>query len=304
MIRFLSALDLRTRPRLVTTDSEFHTLRRQLARLAEEGLEVIRVPAAPVDTLASRLASATDSATGAVLVSYVLFDSSRIVPDLGLLAAACRSAGAELLVDAYHALGVVPMSLGDLGLESAWVTGGGYKYLQLGEGNCFLRLPVHAAGLRPVLTGWFAEFDALADEAGPERVAYASGGNRFAGSTYDPTSHYRAARVFAFFAEHGLTPAFLRSVSSHQTGLLADAFDRLGAPADLITRDRSAPRSAFGGFLALRSPHASALRQALAERGVHTDSRGDVLRFGPAPYLCDAQLDAAMATLGTVLGSG
>ena len=33
VIRFLSALDLRARPRLVSTDGEFHTLRRQLARL-------------------------------------------------------------------------------------------------------------------------------------------------------------------------------------------------------------------------------------------------------------------------------
>src|SRR5687768_2401104 len=34
--RFLSALPLRERPRLITTDGEFHTIRRQLDRLAEE----------------------------------------------------------------------------------------------------------------------------------------------------------------------------------------------------------------------------------------------------------------------------
>ena len=134
----------RRRPRLVTTDGEFHTLRRQLARLAEEGVEVVRVPAAPVGTLAERLAAAVDGRTAAVLVSAVLFETSRIVPDLGSLAAACARGGVELLVDAYHALGVVPLSVRAQGLDSAWVTGGGYKYLQLGEGNCFLRLPPHA----------------------------------------------------------------------------------------------------------------------------------------------------------------
>jgi kynureninase len=36
----------------------------------------------------------------------------------------------------------------------------------------------------------------------------------------------------------------------------------------------------------------------LARRGVLTDSRGDVLRLGPAPYLSDDQLDAAVAALG------
>jgi kynureninase len=33
---------------------------------------------------------------------------------------------------------------------------------------------------------------------------------------------------------------------------------------------------------------------------VWTDHRGDVLRLGPAPYLSDAQLDTAIATLGEV----
>jgi hypothetical protein len=99
----------------------------------------------------------------------------------------------------------------DLGLDAAWVVGGGYKYLQLGEGNCFLRLPAHAEDLRPVVTGWYAEFGALADEHDPARVPYGRGAERFAGWTYDPTSHYRAARVFAFFAEQGLTPERLRA---------------------------------------------------------------------------------------------
>jgi kynureninase len=300
VIRFLSAIDLRRRPRVVTTDSEFHTLRRQLARLAEEGVEVVRLPADPVDTLAERLAGAVDARTSAVLVSAVLFDTSRIVPSLGPLASACRERDVELLVDAYHALGVVPFSLPAQGLGAAWITGGGYKYLQLGVGNCFLRLPAHAQALRPVITGWFAEFDDLAATS-PGLVTYAPGGDRFAGSTYDPTSHYRAARVFDFFAERALTPTFLREISLHQTEFLASAFDDLAAPTELITRDRTQPRAAFGGFLSLRSPRAGELRRALAEHGVSTDSRGEHLRFGPAPYLTDEQLSAAIATLGQVL---
>ena len=298
VVRFLSSLDLRARPRLVTTDGEFHTLRRQLARLAEEGVEVVRVATAPADTLAERLAAEVDDRTAAVLVSSVLFETSRIVPGLDAVAAACGRGGAELLVDAYHALGVVPFSM--RGLADAWVTGGGYKYLQLGEGNCFLRLPPHAAALRPVVTGWFAEFDDLASRAAG-LVGYASGGDRFAGSTYDPTSHYRACAVLDFFARQELTPAFLREVSLHQNGLLASLFDELDAAPDVITRDRSAPREAFGGFLALTAPGAGELQKKLAERGVLTDSRGDKLRFGPAPYLSDSQLEAAIATLGEVL---
>src|SRR5262245_50900519 len=102
--RLLSALPLRDRPRLVTTDGEFHTIRRQLDRLAEEGLEIVRVPARPADALAERLADAVDDRTACVLVSSVLYETAEIVPGLDRVASACATRGATLLVDAYHHL--------------------------------------------------------------------------------------------------------------------------------------------------------------------------------------------------------
>ncbi|ALG11089.1 kynureninase [Kibdelosporangium phytohabitans] len=297
LLRFLSSLDLRARPRLITSDGEFHTLRRQLGRLAEEDVDVVRLPSAPADTLAERMADALDDRTSAVLVSAVLFETARIVPGLDFLADACRARGVELLVDAYHALGPVPFSTGNI--PHAWVVGGGYKYLQLGEGNCFMRLPPHADTLRPVITGWFAEFAELAAHHDGS-VGYPLGEARFAGSTYDPTSHYRGARVFDFFAEQGLTPDVLRQVALNQVSLLASLFDQIGAADDLITRDR-APVENFGGFLAMRTPHAQRLQAGLAAKGVLADSRGGYLRFGPAPYLSDRQLESAMGTLADLL---
>ncbi len=49
----------------------------------------------------------------------------------------------------------------------------------------------------------------------PGATEYRAGIMRFAGSTYDPTSHYRAARVFDFFDEQGLTPERLRQSYLH-----------------------------------------------------------------------------------------
>ncbi len=293
VLRFLSALPLRERPKLVTTDGEFHTLRRQLGRLGEEGLDVVRLPARPVDTLAERLAAEAPGAS-AVLVSAVLFEDSRIVPGLPALAQACADAGAELLVDAYHALGCVPFTVE--GLERTWIVGGGYKYLQLGEGNCFLRLPPQADELRPAITGWYAEFDELHAEHGPGKTPYPRGSMRYAGSTYDPTSHYRAARVLDFFVEQDLTPERLRASYLHQTGLLADLFDRLDLAE--VTRDRETPLSAFGGFIAFESERAEELSRLLLDQGVVTDSRARHLRLGPAPYLSDEQLERAVEELG------
>jgi kynureninase len=295
VLRFLSALPLDVRPKLVTTDGEFHTLRRQLGRLAEEGIEVVRLPARPVATLAERLA---DEALGAsaVLVSAVLFEDSRIVPELPALAAACTHADAELLVDGYHALGCLPFTVA--GLERTWIVGGGYKYLQLGEGNCFLRLPPQANELRPAITGWFAEFEELHAAHEPGTTEYPRGSMRFAGSTYDPTSHYRAARVFDFFEEQGLTPERLRESYLAQTTLLAERFDALAL--DDVTRQRDIPLEAFGGFLALESERAEELSRRLLDEGVVTDSRGRYLRLGPAPYHSDEQLEAVIEELGRV----
>jgi kynureninase len=155
--------------------------------------------------------------------------------------------------------------------------------------------------MRPVLTGWFAEFEELAAERAEAPVPYASGGARFAGSTYDPTSHYRAARVFTFFEERGLSPEFLRTVYLHQTRLLARCFDQLDAPEQLLKRERAVPLDHFGGFLAIECAQSTALAERLADAGVLTDARGRYLRLGPAPYLSDAQLEAAMERLGNAV---
>ncbi|MGB0543080.1 MAG: aminotransferase class V-fold PLP-dependent enzyme [Longimicrobiales bacterium] len=297
VIRFLSALPLRERPRVVTTDGEFHSIRRQLDRLAEEGLDVVKVPASPVDSLAERLAEAVDERTACVMVSSVLFGTGLIVPNLPAVADACTRHGAELLIDSYHSLGVVPFSL--KGMESAFVIGGGYKYLQLGEGNCVLRVPPECE-MRPVLTGWFAEFAELADTRVPGEVRYGVGPARFAGSTYDPTSQYRGAAVLDFFDQQGLTPERLREINQHQVGLLRNEFLSFDLDPDVARLEADVPMEERGGFLALECADADALFRALLEQGVRTDYRGSVLRFGPAPYLSDQQLRDAMGVLGEV----
>ena len=297
VVRLLSALPLAARPRLVTTDGEFHSIRRQLDRLEEAGLVIVRVPEQPLDSLADRLAGAVDDRTSLVLVSAVFFDTGRIARGLAEVAERCRRHGSRFLVDAYHALNVVPFALAAEGLDDAFVVGGGYKYCQLGEGNCFLRIPPRS-DLRPVVTGWYSEFTVLADRQRAERVAYGQGGNRFAGATYDPTSHYRAAEVFDFFREQGLTPALLREVSQHQIGVLLSAFDALDLDPGVLTRDRACPPGEIAGFLALRSPRATELARRLRVRGVWADARGEILRLGPAPYLSDVQLRDAVGIVG------
>ena len=300
LVRFLSALPLKTRGKLVTTDSEFHSMRRQFERLQEEGMQVEWVAAEPSSSLPDRLADAIDDATAAVFVSLVFFNSGRIAGDLSGLAERCEEREVPLVVDTYHAAGVLDMSVRRQGLENAFLLGGGYKYLQWGEGNCFLRFPRDCT-LRPAITGWFADFAGLENPVGSGPIGYSNGPDRFAGATYDPSSHYRAASVCDFFDEQGLTAPVLRRENQRQLSVLADVFDGLELPEMRIRRPRNYPIASLSGFLTLISPEAGRLRAALKEAGVMTDCRGDRLRFGPAPYLSDDQLVEAMEKLKKVL---
>jgi kynureninase len=287
--RFLSAMPLARRPHVVTTDGEFHSAFRQLRRLAEEGVEVTFVPADPVATLADRLAAAVTEKTSAVIASTVLFGTSTVVAGLERVVERATRVGAHALLDAYHAFEVVPF----IAPERAFVVAGGYKYAQWGEGACFLRVPP-GCDLRPVYTGWFAGFAHLADRRTSGPVSYADdGATRFAGSTFDPASTFRARAVARFFDAHGMTVEALRATSLAQTARILDrarAIPGLAVATPLADAER-------GGFVALRTDRASALVTGLRARGVFADARGDLLRLGPAPYVTDAEIDEALAIL-------
>ena len=85
----------------------------------------------------------------------------------------------------------------------------------------------------------------------------------------------------------------------HQLRVLVDVLTR-STCRSTSRRDRDVPVESLGGFLALRAPNAGDLQRSLLARGMFTDSRADILCAGPAPYLCDDQLGAAMTLLGEV----
>jgi kynureninase len=116
-------------------------------------------------------------------------------------------------------------------------------------------------------------------------VSYGPGPARFAGATYDFTSHYRAAAVFKFFEEQKLTPQKLRELNQHQI--------------EILTGDTR--NDAIGGFVALPVERPAKIQKALRKKNIWMDYRGDTLRLGPAPYVTDGQLQAAAEALGVLL---
>jgi kynureninase len=294
--RLLSCLPLHARPRIVTTDGEFHSLRRQLGRLAEEGVRVEWVASRPRAELADRLLEALVPGTAMLALSAVLFEDSFVVPRLGEIAARAIDVGAVVLVDAYHAFNVVPLAWGPA-QGQLYVTAGGYKYAGFGEGVCWLRVP-HGSTLRPVYTGWFADFGGL--EAPGAEITYGPGGARFAGATFDASAFYRARAVLEHWERFGLDPAKLRAVSTRQTRRILDRLDAQGH-AEAVASPRDDARR--GGFVAVRAgTGAEAIVKRLRAEGVLVDARNGTLRLGPAPYLTDDEIDRGVDAVARALG--
>lgn len=294
VLRILSCLP--DRPRVVTSDAEFHSLERQLRRLEEEQLvEVTRVPSAPFASFGERLAAA---ARGAQLVffSHVFFNSGAEVSGLDRLVDALPR-DALVVIDGYHGFGAVPTSLAHVGARAFYLAGG-YKYAMSGEGVCFLHVPPSASSLRPRNTGWFAAFGEL--DARVAGVPYAKGGARFSGATFDVSGVYRFNAVQRWRAQVGLTTAANRAHAHRLQERFVAALPKGPLSAEQLVVPVSEPRR--GQFLTFRTPDARALSATLKLHRVVTDARDDRLRFGFGPYQDEADVDALVQRLGRAFG--
>ncbi|MFA5668487.1 MAG: hypothetical protein WC967_04530 [Balneolaceae bacterium] len=299
-VSWLSSLDLKNKPKIISTDGEFHSIYRQLHRLTEEGLEVAWVPTNPDESFANRIIAEMDERTSAIMLSRVYFETSLVNTHLTEIAKAARAKGIPVLIDDYHGTNVVPLSIREAGLEDCYFLIGGYKYLQWGEANCFLRFPKHCE-LRPAITGWFASFSTLENPRTSALTHYDNSDQRFASGTYDPSSQYRAAKVVEFYKQHNLTSEVLRSQYQQKVGLLKEYFLNLDLASERIKLTHNRPLQFNGGFLSLTSPQAQEIRARLLEMDIYTDARGEILRFGPAPYTTTQQIEEVMIALKQVM---
>jgi kynureninase len=299
LVRLLSSFDW-TNGRIVTTDGEFHTVFRQMKRLEDVGVKVDRVPVFPLKGIAERFAEALKQHATVVIVSRVFFMNALVLDELPAIARLCKEKNIPLIVDDYHGTNVIPISLREMDMTDTYWLIGGYKYLQWGEGNCFLRFPKNCS-LKPVITGWFSTFGSLTLDRDKVGIQFDEGDNLFLGGTYDPISQYRAAKVVAFFDEMGITPDGLERQYRTQIQMVRDTFKALHFPEQKLRLQHDVSATATGGFVALESPKAGEIRVKLREQGMFTDHRGNILRIGVAPYLSSSQIDAAMHLLRKVV---
>ena len=289
LVRLVTAAPRKSgRLRVLTSDAEFHSARRQLARWEEEGwIAVERIAAEPHGSFAERfLAAARDGGRDLILVSHVLFGSGRIFAPVDDLAALGRPEGPWVVIDGYHAFMALTEPFGSAAASAAFYLAGGYKYAMSGEGCAFMHSPP-GFGPRPPVTGWFAEFEDLS--LPPGSVGYAPDARRFLGATFDPTGLYRFNAVQRMLLANGLTTARMSDHTAALQRLLLGRLDETPLrAADLLNPLDGRPHA---HFLAFRSPDAQRWQQALKARNCITDVRGDVLRIGFGIYQDEADVD-------------
>ena len=279
--------------RVLTSDGEFHSARRQFARWREDGwFAEEQVAAEPFDDFTDRFLDRANSGDhDLIFVSQALFSSGRLFEDIDALAALARPDGPWVVIDGYHAFMAIASPFAGNAPASAFYLGGGYKYAMAGEGCAFLHAPP-GYGPRPAVTGWFAEFDDLS--LPPGSIGYAPDATRFLGATFDPSGLYRFNAVRRMLDDQGLTTA---KISAHTARLQEQLVDSLAgsvlADAELLNPLGDANHARF---LAFRDPRAQSWEQALKARGCITDVRGDVFRIGFGLYQ-DAEDVAALVRL-------
>jgi len=294
--RILSCFPADRPVRILTSDGEFHSFTRQIARLEEDGLvAVTRISAEPFATFDERFRSAAREAHDLVFVSQVFFNSGFAIDLDGL---GDHVGDAMLVIDGYHGFMARPTDLSCLAPRAFYIAGG-YKYAMAGEGACFMHCPP-GWGLRPRDTGWYAAFGNLAKAQGG-KVPYSEDAWRFMGSTFDPSGLYRFNAVMRWLEETGITVAAIHDhVISLQEHFLRGLTPETGlSPEALVVPSQETRR---GNFLTFEMPDAQRTYERLKALRVVTDVRGNRLRLGFGLYQTREEVDELIRRLGRSAG--
>ncbi|MEI7985132.1 MAG: aminotransferase class V-fold PLP-dependent enzyme [Armatimonadota bacterium] len=237
----------------------------------------------------SDILAAIDDSTDLVAVSAVMFGTGQVLKGIADIVAKAHQHGALVLVDTYHALGVFPFSMADLGAD--FCVGGCYKYLRGGPGSCFLAIAPHilSSGRKTLDTGWFAKRDTFKYER-LDSAERGPGGDAWLESTPPVLVPYQAVPGLEFTLNVGVER--IRTYTSEIVSHIRETFLQADLPIFM-------PKNAddWGAFALLLSDDPQGLSHRLKNHQVNTDARGAFVRFGPDLLTTDAEIEQASAAV-------
>ncbi|MBI3242112.1 MAG: aminotransferase class V-fold PLP-dependent enzyme [Chloroflexi bacterium] len=284
-----SALDFSgQRNEVVMSDFEFPTIGQIWHAQEKRGAKVVHVPAAGNIIPMERFEAAITERTRIVSITHVCFrNGSRL--DVPAIVELAHRKGALVLLDAYQALGTLPIDVKKLKVD--FLAGGVLKYLLASAGLAFMVVRKDLVpGLKPTTMGWFSQanifaMDIYANTPSPTARRFESG--------TPPVPN-----IYAGLAGMKLIQsASIEKIESHiqeitgaiKEGALQHGFN-LVTPLD---------PAKHGALICLRSPSGKVdlLVKRLEADGVVTSSRDNNLRISPHYYNNQRDVDVLMDCL-------
>jgi kynureninase len=278
------------RNKVVYTDQEFPSNMYVWEGMRSRGARIEVVPTSGVEIDMQRLLAAIDETTLIVPVSLVCYKTNYLL-DAKALCARAKEVGALVMLDAYQALGTVPVDVRALGVDM--VCGGSVKWLCGGPGAAYLYVrPDLLPKLEPRITGWAAHEEPFAFETGPQR--YAHDIRRMLHGTPSVASFLAATAGYEIVLEAGVDAIRAHSIALTE-GLrkkLLGAGFQVNSPADPAQR---------GSTLTVGlkpNENGPAFVRAFEEMGILVDHRpGAGIRVSPHFYTLEDELDEFVEAL-------
>jgi selenocysteine lyase/cysteine desulfurase len=275
------------RNKIVISDFEFPTIGQITHAQELVGRKVEHVAAAPDATIPlERLAEAIDDETGLVCITYVCFRNGTKT-DVKEVIRRAHEVGALVLVDAFQAVGAVPIDVRDL--DADFVAGGTLKYLLASAGLAFLYCRADLLPeITPTVTGWFADEDIFAmdiDDYSPSPTA-----RKFESGTPPIPNIYAGIAGMDLMHEIGI-----EATERHVAGLteqLVTGLDRIGAT--MVTPRDPNQR---GPMIAVATTDEGAMVAALREDNILTSPRDGNVRLSFHCYNSEEDIERVIAGL-------
>lgn len=269
-----SALDYAKRPRIVVTALDFPTVVYQWLAKRPTGVEVVVLESPDgISVPVEAFARAVDDRTALVATSHVYFTSGAI-QDIAAVAEIAHRQGALCLVDAYQAVGQVPVDAPAAGVD--FLIAGGLKWLLGGTGTVFLYVREGLVRqLVPTVAGWFGYRDQFAFD--PRKLELHDDARRFELGTPALAAVYTQLGGLEYIEELGV-PAIRRVTADLTEDLVARA-----RSAGLEPKVAPTPETRSAIVMLPAVDPAGAVRH-LAAGGIVADARPGHVRLSPFFY--------------------
>lgn len=276
------------RDTIVVTDFDFPTTSQIWLAQQRRGLKVTRVAAneAGTELPIAHFDELINERTLLVSIPYVCYRNG-VRSDVEAVIKMAHERGAKVLVDAYQAIGAIPVSATDLGAD--FIAGGCLKYLLGTAGMAFMYVrDSESENLVPTTSGWFAQENVHAMDIyhnDPARSA-----RRFESGTPNVSAIYACMAGIKYLLSIDLDA--VHQQVAHLTALIA--VEAAKRNWKLITPTEP---HRHGALMAIASTDAPLLVRRMSEENIVVSERDNNLRVSPHFYNNDADIKALFRAL-------